>query len=170
MSTEIYSFRSGDKSPNSPNRAMSTTHLQNVNSPAIKPLSSAREDINSALIIQNNATPVGRDDLLNAVNDILKSIDLSLEENFEDVLKKNLVIRDELEHKDQYTKSLEDKIEVMEKDINKAMDAFLCPITRVSKIFIFYTSDIKSVLLLQEVMSDPVICAGKFIIFNFIIR
>lgn len=123
---------------------------QNLSSIAIEQSLSTSDDMESALISQvtpttldhldNSTPPVDRDDLLNAVQDLLKSIDMSLNDDYEDVLKKNLMIRDELNHKDQYVKALETKMETIEKDIVNAMDAFLCPITR-------------------EVMSDPVICA-----------
>merc|ERR1712232_492134 len=84
--------------------------------------------------------PVDSNEVLSAVQDLLMSANLSLNDEVEDVLESKLKLQDELQQKDIYIESLMTEGADLADKLSQGMEAFVCPITR-------------------ETMTDPVICA-----------
>jgi hypothetical protein len=82
---------------------------------------------------------VEKEDILLAVQDLLKSADLDLNADLAAILDSNLSLKEQLAKKTKDYKLLEKKTSSLSADATKGFDAFLCPITR-------------------EYMEDPVIC------------
>eukprot|EP00567_Pseudictyota_dubia_P017663 CAMPEP_0197460846 /NCGR_PEP_ID=MMETSP1175-20131217/54991_1 /TAXON_ID=1003142 /ORGANISM="Triceratium dubium, Strain CCMP147" /LENGTH=172 /DNA_ID=CAMNT_0042996017 /DNA_START=34 /DNA_END=548 /DNA_ORIENTATION=+ len=84
--------------------------------------------------------PISRNEILGAVQDLLKSAGMSLDDDVKDVMDSNLALKEQLSQKDARVDALVSEGKVLSKELSKGLDAFLCPITR-------------------EIMTDPVICA-----------
>jgi len=89
---------------------------------------------------QSALRPIDRRDIVHAVQDLLKSANLSLNDDVKLVMESNLELRDQMAQKDLHMDSLVREGRALAKNLSKGIDAFLCPITR-------------------EPMEDPVICA-----------
>merc|ERR1712154_122359 len=84
-------------------------------------------------------TDIKKEEILTAVQDLLKSADLSLSDDAQKMMDSNLALKEQLSVKTHEMKSLEKKSKKLSKQVLKSVDTFLCPITR-------------------EPMEDPVIC------------
>jgi hypothetical protein len=87
----------------------------------------------------NKMADVRRDEVLIAVQDLLKSADLSLNDDAKKMMDSNLSLKEQLTKKTIAIQNLEKKTINLSKDAMIGFDSFLCPITR-------------------EPMEDPVIC------------
>lgn len=95
-----------------------------------------------ALVNQNRKSslePVKRKEILSAVQDLLQSADLSLNDNAKNMLDSNLSLQETLTQKEKQIESIEKKTYDIAKKAMTSVDSFLCPITR-------------------ELMTDPAIC------------
>jgi hypothetical protein len=68
------------------------------------------------------------------VEDLLKSADLSLNDDAKKMMNSNLSLKEDLRNKTKEIENLEEKTMKLSKNAMKGIDAFLCPITRVSFI------------------------------------
>jgi hypothetical protein len=93
---------------------------------------------------QTNMTAVTRTDVLKAVQDLLQSADLSLNHNAKIMLDSNLSLQEALSQKDREIKLIEKKTNDMARKAMSGVDAFLCPITRVS-LFVLYLGFMNSI-------------------------
>lgn len=79
-------------------------------------------------------------DVLTAVQDLLKSSNLSLQDDVQDVIASNLKLQNQSAQNKIYVESLLNEGKDLAKYLSKGLDTFLCPITR-------------------DLMTDPVICS-----------
>jgi len=102
------------------------------------------EDYDAALIDNDDKkvkiSPVKRSEILIAVQDLLQSADLSLNQDVKSMLASNLTLQESLSQKDHEMKALVKRTNEIAKKAMRSVDAFLCPITR-------------------DIMTDPVICS-----------
>jgi len=152
LSSDVRSFKSGSKDKRVVGKDENQMKLQHLisNKGILQQMDeSIKEEIESSLTdgdigIHDQKKilalgPVDKNDILSAVQDLLHSAHLSLDDNIETIFKSNLSLKDEMEKKDIYTKSLIKEGRNLSNHLSKGIDAFLCPITR-------------------EIMNDPVIC------------
>ena len=88
-------------------------------------------------IDRSNMRPVSRTEVLTAVQDLLQSADLSLSHNAKSMLDSNLSLQEALTQKDREIESIEKKTNEIARKAMGGVDAFLCPITRVSVYNLF---------------------------------
>ena len=75
--------------------------------------------------------PVTRADVLTAVQDLLQSADMSLNDNAQSMLDSNLSLQESLAQKDREIQVIEKRNSDIARKALKGVDSFLCPITRV---------------------------------------
>jgi len=146
LSSEIFSFRRGVKAGRTVKRDSQRVNMRQLSTSnrLVQPL-----DENVESIFENGVTdvrdqcsalqPIERHEVLNAVQDLLQSANLSLNDDVEKVLESNLKLREELSHRDAYVQSIVTEGNEVARGLYRGTEAFLCPITR-------------------EIMVDPVIC------------
>lgn len=131
LSSQIYSLRGG---PRGNERTQERTH-ESIR-PALlseKPKSETHQNIHL------NLRDIEKEDILSAVQDLLQSADLGLNDDLTAILDSNLSLKEQLAKQTEDLQLLEKKTKSLSTDVAKGFDAFLCPITR-------------------EYMEDPVIC------------
>uniref|UniRef100_A0A7S2DZP0 U-box domain-containing protein n=1 Tax=Helicotheca tamesis TaxID=374047 RepID=A0A7S2DZP0_9STRA len=151
ISSEVFSLESGAKSTRPNDKACDSNfqELSGANS-ILRSTHNSEDDLELTLTTngddKNAATnqsallPVDRGDIVHAVQDLLKSANLSLDDDVKNVMESNLELRDQIAQKEIHMESLVNEGRILAKNMSKGMDVFLCPITR-------------------ELMEDPVICA-----------
>mmetsp|Transcript_8845 Transcript_8845/g.10287 ORF Transcript_8845/g.10287 Transcript_8845/m.10287 type:complete len:671 (+) Transcript_8845:58-2070(+) len=135
LSSQVYSLKGGS-------RVTETPDVVTYNAP---------EDISGGIIQHSEVdesllgnedvelSQIRKDEVLRAVQDLLKSADLSLNDDAKKMMDSNLALKESLERKAAEIESMKDKRELLSQRVMKGIDSFLCPITR-------------------DPMEDPVIC------------
>jgi hypothetical protein len=136
LSSEIYSFRSApslQQQSNTPHERMNQTVVngrvlvQNLDSAVVEEAITA-------------VPPVDNNELLRAVQDILRSANMSLSDTVEVYMERSLKLQEELAKKTVENEVLVNEGRELARQLITGSDAFACPITR-------------------EIMDDPVICS-----------
>jgi len=148
LSSEIYSLRRATKSDHNNKENATKIELGPLgHTGLVTPMQKSEDDqlirdsdAHSELFRSNGVRPVDQTEVLRAVQDLLKSSNLSLRDDVESVLAQNLKLQEESKHHSAYVESLINEGRGLAKHLAKNMDTFICPITR-------------------DLMSDPVICS-----------
>lgn len=146
LTTQVYSLdRSKGSETNNINTSTRAEEIDTISS--VDSELFFREDVVEASIVEdvnsgkdvNLLKPVTKTEVLTAVQDLLKSANLSLNDNAQNMLDSNLSLQEALKKKDTEIQVIQKKTnDIMEKAL-RSVDSFLCPITR-------------------DPMMDPVIC------------
>jgi len=142
LSSQVYSLRGGSRSEEpSAHRQTHMVDVSRIDSTLLRQSSNVNESTLEDTMQQGRAemTDVKKEEVLTAVQDLLKSADLSLNDDAQKMMDSNLALKEQLSLKMHEIKSLEKKSNKLSKQVLKGIDAFLCPITR-------------------DPMEDPVIC------------
>lgn len=136
LSSEIFSFRSASslqQQAHVPHERLNPSVVRQRE--VVEKLDTA--DVEEAVI---SSPPVGKQELLRAVQDILRSVNMSLSDRVEDFVERNLKLQEELDNKKAENEVLVSEGRELARHLISSSDAFACPITR-------------------EIMEDPVICS-----------
>jgi len=151
LSSEIFSLRRGTKSEQRKKDSISKVDMAalGMGKGLVRRLNEAEindlEPVMGSGSLSENTKPkishaIDHAEVLAAVQDLLKSSNLSLRDDIEDVLALNLQLQDDSLQKKSHLESLKNEGRELAKNLTKGMDTFLCPITR-------------------DLMTDPVICS-----------
>lgn len=137
LSSEVFSFKKGC----SGSEHNLSKHIDRASNSAPQPLLKQLDHSVEEQILQPNhhTRSIQPEEILSAVQDLLKSAGLSLIDDAACVLKSNLHLKEQLDLVRNDFKVLDKKTQEISIEVLKGFDAFICPITR-------------------EPMEDPVIC------------
>jgi len=143
LSSEIYSLRRATKSDHNNKENATKIELGPLgHTGLVTPMQKSEDDqlirdsdAHSELFRSNGVRPVDQTEVLRAVQDLLKSSNLSLRDDVESVLAQNLKLQEESKHHSAYVESLINEGRGLAKHLAKNMDTFICPITRVSAVW-----------------------------------
>ena len=145
LSSEIFSLRGGSKVEQGnvglkPNSDFTSIRVGNglVKSVNESNIDDSKSFDNFELKEKKNLCPVNREELLSAIQDLLKSSDLSLEDGVENIISVNLKLQDESIQREAEVESIRKEGKDLAQHLSKGMDTFLCPITRVSRLYFAY--------------------------------
>uniref|UniRef100_A0A7S3QAL4 Uncharacterized protein n=1 Tax=Chaetoceros debilis TaxID=122233 RepID=A0A7S3QAL4_9STRA len=135
LSSQVYSLKGGSKGKYvSTPPDLASYNLSGDNSTLLRPLHNG--DVESSLHPDpEDLGQVGKDEILRAVQDLLISADLNLNDDAAKMLDSNLALKEQLAKKSSKIESVKN----LSRRALKGIDSFLCPITR-------------------EPFEDPVIC------------
>ena len=142
LSSEIFSLRRGTKSEQRKKDSISKVDMAalGMGKGLVRRLNEAEindlEPVMGSGSLSENTKPkishaIDHAEVLAAVQDLLKSSNLSLRDDIEDVLALNLQLQDDSLQKKSHLESLKNEGRELAKNLTKGMDTFLCPITRV---------------------------------------
>uniref|UniRef100_A0A7S2UD61 U-box domain-containing protein n=1 Tax=Attheya septentrionalis TaxID=420275 RepID=A0A7S2UD61_9STRA len=147
LSSQIFSFRRGVKATreSTPVHHVDVSSLPLHTTGVLRPFVEDDSDEFESSLVSTNVNPsdslgqVSRQEIIGAVQDLLRSADLSLDDDVKHMLESNLELREELSSTKTLLLNTTDSGVQLGKDLSKGQEALLCPITR-------------------EIMTDPVIC------------
>ena len=134
LSSQVYSLKAGSRveeaQPSRPN-SINIAHGQHS---VLRSTPSVNNGLIEDTLIQDETqmSNVCRDEVLTAVQDLLKSADLSLNDDVKKMMDSNLSLKEQLETKSDAIKNLERKTKSLSKNAMGGIEGFLCPITQVS--------------------------------------
>jgi hypothetical protein len=135
LTTEIFAFQTS---------ARSRAPLEDTDLPINTPGGIVEEALELTDAVEaggiTTLPPLKRREVLNAVQDLLKSANMSLSNNVEDLMDQNLKLQDQLSESKVANDAMLHKGRDLAQSLSRGVDAFLCPITR-------------------DIMCDPVICS-----------
>ncbi len=139
LSSQVYSLKGGSRAEEKgTSRSIPSTSIANGQNSVLLPIMQGSTDFFEDAVNQHQTeiTSIRRDEVLSAVEDLLKSADLSLNDDAKKMMDSNLSLKESLQKKMKEIENLEKKTRELSKDAMKGIDAFLCPITRVSSFTI----------------------------------
>ncbi len=139
LSSQVYSLKGGSRASEAPD--VVTYSAPEAISGSMIQQSDVEESLLGNEVGNENVqlSQIRKDEVLSAVQDLLKSADLSLNHDAKKMMDSNLALKESLERKAAEIESMKYKRELLSRRVMKGIDSFLCPITR-------------------EPMEDPVIC------------
>lgn len=135
LSSQVYSLKGGSRvEEKQPSRPNPNTNIANGQHSLLLPTPQGETEFFEDAVNQDRTemSSIRRDEVLSAVEDLLKSADLSLNDDAKKMMDSNLSLKEHLQKKTKDIENLEKKTMNLSKDAMKGIDAFLCPITRVS--------------------------------------
>lgn len=134
LSSQVYSLRGGPRKNDCSQEYKSVTINSVFLSDQLKTEAHQRRQSDTY-----DLRDVEKKDILFALQDLLKSADMGLNDDLTAILDSNLTLKEQLAKKSKDFNLLEKRTKSLSTEVTKGFDAFLCPITR-------------------EYMEDPVIC------------
>ena len=148
LSSEVRTFKSGSKDTksNHPKIRQFDSNGRMIDRGILQKkekIISENEDFESCIYDGHNVAnksnndsiaPVKNNEILHAVEDLLHLADLSLTDDTKSVFTSNLILKDNIEKKNDYIETLLRSGRETSECLSKGIDPFLCPITRVSPL------------------------------------
>ena len=141
LSSQVYSLRCFSKMDQLKSSDTSNDTSKPYSCNIIKPDCQNHDILESSLLVKEKTYPsIDKSNVLAAVEDLLKSTNMSLNDDAKNMMSSNLILQNELSQKQVYIDGIKKEGEKLSNNLSRGLDAFNCPITR-------------------EVMKDPVICS-----------
>jgi len=136
LSSQVYSLKGGSRVEEAQtSRPTHNIDVSNGEHSLLLPSSQNENEMFEDALVQGRAelSSIRRDEVLTAVQDLLRSADLSLNDDTKKMMDSNLALKEQLSKKTSEIEYLEIKSKSLSTNVTKGIDAFICPITRVSQ-------------------------------------